>query len=168
METRAITAAVLAVGVIAGCAGAAAPPTPAASPTPVTAASPTRRTSTPPPTPAATAVTPLNETTTAAGTTQPAGSTKVRMVRLDFEPANVRVRAGKVVIYLVNDSQFAGAHNMAISASRGSPVLARSDLLSPRQAAVFTVSDLRRGNYYIFCEVVPHERHGMFGTLTVR
>ena len=165
METRGTIAALVAVVAIAGCGGAAAPPTPTPSPTAATTASPTRVTSTSRPTPAPTPATPLNETTT-LGAAQPARSKKITMVRLDFEPPKTRVRAGKVVFYLMNRAQRTGSHNMAIAASRGTRVLARSDIVLPLQAAVFTINDLPRGTYYFFCEVVPHEQNGMTGTLT--
>jgi nitrite reductase (NO-forming) len=97
------------------------------------------------------------------GSAQPAGSVKVTMTEFTFSPSTLSVPSGKVVFYLVNAGTV--AHDMLIKDSSGNSV-GRSELVSPGDSFVFTVSSLPAGAYTFICDQPGHEANGMKGTLT--
>lgn len=96
---------------------------------------------------------------------QPAGSIRVDMTDYQFSPGDLDVKADAPTFYLVNGG--GQPHDMVI-ADAGGHVIAKSDLVSPGDAAIFTVSKLQPGVYAIYCDVPGHRESGMAGTLKVR
>jgi plastocyanin len=99
-----------------------------------------------------------------SGPTQPSGSTKVVMTEFKFDPGDITVPHGKVVLWLVN----AGStqHDLAIRNQSGSTI-ATSELVSAGDSKEFDVDNLAAGSYTIYCTQPGHEASGMKGTLTV-
>ena len=93
----------------------------------------------------------------------PAGSTPVTQMDFQFKPKAITVKAGKVVIFLVNNGP--SAHDMVIADSSGKSV-ARSSLVQSGDTFTFTIDNLPAGSYVFFCDVPGHRAAGMEGTLT--
>jgi len=109
--------------------------------------------------------------TTVDAASQPVGSTLVELVNYEFRPAEFSVKAGKVVLYLVNSSN--EPHSISLRDEAG-PLIAVSALstpVAPGHSAVFTIDDLPAGTYRM-TEPIPGA-HGdanleMVGRLTSR
>ena len=80
-------------------------------------------------------------------TSQPAGSTLIELVNYEFRPAEISVRAGKVVLYLVNSANERHAISLRDEAGPLAAVSAESEPVPPGHAAVFTIEDLPAGSY---------------------
>lgn len=94
---------------------------------------------------------------------QPAGSVKVTMTDYKFNPADLKVKAGKTEFFLVNSGTV--SHDMVVVGSDGKSV-GRSELVQAGNTAVFTVDNLPAGSYRFICDQPGHEDLGMKGTLT--
>lgn len=94
---------------------------------------------------------------------QPAGSVKVTMTDYKFNPADLKVKAGKAEFFLVNSGTV--SHDMVVVGSDGKSV-GRSELVQAGNTAVFTVDNLPSGSYRFICDQPGHEDLGMKGTLT--
>jgi hypothetical protein len=105
------------------------------------------------------------------------------MLRVQFVPTHLSVRAGTVSFYLVNEepkddrlgaygacpSQLPHCytHNFVVT-DPASNLVGQSDRLAPGQTEVFTVAGLVPGEYGYKCSVQYHdEDYKMVGTLTV-
>jgi len=106
--------------------------------------------------------------------TEPALPVEIQMVGYLYIPADLRVKAGRAVFYLVNPSSETYAHNMVIADQAGDE-LARSPSVSPGTTALFTVNRLSPG-VYTFSSTLEgigysadgtQGSHGMVGRLTV-
>ena len=97
------------------------------------------------------------------GASQPAGSTKVTMTDYKFAPADLNVKSGKAVFFLINSGGV--SHDMVVFSSDGKRV-AGSELVQPGNSSVFTVDNLAAGSYRVVCDQPGHEDLGMKGTLT--
>ena len=93
---------------------------------------------------------------------EPAGSIKVTESEYKFQPNSLHVKAGKVVIFLVNAGTM--QHDMLIQ-DRSGATIARSELVGAGDSTVFDVSNLPAGTYSFFCDVPGHRQLGMQGTL---
>lgn len=98
-----------------------------------------------------------------SGGGQPAGSTKVSLSEFKFTPASLDVKAGKVVLYLVNEGSV--SHDFVLTDSSGKQV-AKSELVQPGNSALLTIDSLAAGSYTFFCDVPGHRDSGMEGKLT--
>lgn len=78
--------------------------------------------------------------------TTPLVPVEIQMVGYRYIPSEIRVRAGKVVFYLVNPASESYAHNMVITDAAGTEV-GRSPNVPPATTAIFTVSNLPPGAY---------------------
>jgi plastocyanin len=87
--------------------------------------------------------------TTVEATSQPAGSTLVEMVNYEFRPAEISVKAGKVVLYLVNSANEPHAISLRDEAGSLLAVSAQSDPVAPGHSAIFTIDDLPVGSYRV-------------------
>ena len=97
------------------------------------------------------------------GSSQPAGSTKVTLTDYKFAPADLNVKSGKAVFFLVNSGGV--SHDMVVLSPDGKRV-AGSELVQPGNSSVFTVDNLPAGNYRVICDQPGHEDLGMKATLT--
>jgi uncharacterized cupredoxin-like copper-binding protein len=97
------------------------------------------------------------------GSSQPAGSTKVTMTDFKFSPSDLKVKAGKVSLFLVNNGGV--SHDMVVTSSDGKAV-GRSELVQPGNSTVLTVDNLAAGDYMIICDQPGHADQGMKGTIT--
>jgi uncharacterized cupredoxin-like copper-binding protein len=105
--------------------------------------------------------------TTEPADAPPAGSTRVSLTSFKFDPNSPTVKTGTVAFFLENmDPNTGFKHNLNIGSQLGVP-LARSAILSPGEAAVFTVEQLPPGTYVFWCSVHDHADNGMVGSLTV-
>jgi len=103
--------------------------------------------------------------TTVVATTAPLGATKILMMNISFIPNNVRLKAGTIVIFLINQ-ELGAFHNLGLRDSVGQLIVV-SDNLRPGQSAVFTIDNLGPGNYKMVCTYETHEAAGMVGTWAV-
>lgn len=94
---------------------------------------------------------------------QPAGSTKVSLSEFKFTPASLDVKAGKVVLYIVNEGSL--SHDLVLTDGSGKQV-AKSELVQPGNSALLTIDSLAAGSYTFFCDVPGHRDSGMEGKLT--
>jgi uncharacterized cupredoxin-like copper-binding protein len=97
------------------------------------------------------------------GSSQPAGSTKVTMTDYKFAPADLNVKSGKAVFFLINNGSV--SHDMVVLGSDGKRV-AGSELVQPGNSSVFTVDNLPAGSYQVICDQPGHADLGMKGNLT--
>jgi plastocyanin len=98
----------------------------------------------------------------------PPGAIHVRLTPdLDFEPKNLKAKAGDITFFLENVSP-ALEHNVAFGTSLEEPPLARTPHVIMGQDIVFMLEDVPAGTYAIWCEVHEHAQYGMVGTLVVR
>jgi uncharacterized cupredoxin-like copper-binding protein len=97
------------------------------------------------------------------GSNQPAGSTKVTMTDFKFDPSDLKVKAGKVSLFLVNNGGV--SHDMVVTSSDGKTV-GRSELVQPGNSTVLTVDNLAAGDYKVICDQPGHADQGMKGTIT--
>ena len=111
--------------------------------------------------------TPAVQYTTVESATQPAGSILVEMTSYAFKPADIPLKAGKVVLYLVNPST--EVHSMALRNPSVSvlAVVALSADVEAGHSAVFTIENLPVGMYRVTCPTSNHASAGMVGTATV-
>jgi uncharacterized cupredoxin-like copper-binding protein len=103
--------------------------------------------------------------TTVEATTAPSGATKIVMMNISFIPNNIKLKAGTIVIFLVN-RELGAFHNLGLRDPLGQLIVV-SDNLRPGQSAVFTIVHLGPGKYKMVCTVETHEAAGMVGTWTV-
>jgi plastocyanin len=90
------------------------------------------------------------------------GSTvQVSATEFKFDPANPKVKAGKVKFEMTNDGQ--APHALEIE---GEGVEEETDTIDGGESTTLTV-ELAEGTYRIYCPVGDHEERGMVGTLTV-
>jgi plastocyanin len=110
--------------------------------------------------------TPAVQYTTVESATQPAGSILVEMTSYAFKPADIPLKAGKDVLYLVNAST--EVHSMALRNPSVSitAVVALSADVEAGHSAVFTIENLRVGMYRLTCPITNHASAGMIGTAT--
>lgn len=108
------------------------------------------------------------QTSTVEATTQPAGSILVEMTNYAFKPADIPLKVGKDVIYLVNPST--EIHSMALRNPAVSVlnVVASSAEVPPGHSAVFTIENLPAAVYAVSCPITFHAGVGMTGTATAR
>ena len=92
----------------------------------------------------------------------------VALTNYAFNPADISVTSGKVVLYLINSS--VDPHAMALRNPAVSllAVVALSEIVEGGHAAVFTIDNLPLGTYRLTCPVGNHADNGMVGTLIVR
>ena len=138
-----LSLALLSVGLLIGCNASAGPTaTPPASLGPV-------------------------QTATVEASTQPAGSILVEMTSYAFKPADIPLRAGKVVLYLVNPS--AEVHSMVLRNPAVSilNVVASSAEVPAGHSAVFTIDNLPAAVYRVACPITNHAANGMTATATM-
>ena len=154
----------LAVAVSACASGSPAASSVATATSSATAA-PTRA---PTPTPI-----PTLPSTTVDATVAPSGAVTIKLTSEGaprFKPDLVTAKAGQVVFFLQSVAYFPIDHNMEIGTKFYEP-LAKSALVHPDKAAVFTVEDLAPGTYVFWCAVRTgnnsHAGNGMLGTLTI-
>jgi uncharacterized cupredoxin-like copper-binding protein len=103
--------------------------------------------------------------TTVVANAAPSGATKILMMNISFIPDNIRLKAGTIVIFLINP-ELGAFHNLGLRDPAGQLVVI-SDNLRPGQSAVFTIDNLGPGTYKMVCTVETHEAAGMVGTWTV-
>jgi plastocyanin len=108
------------------------------------------------------------QVTTVAATVQPAGSISVELTNYAFNPADISVTSGRVVLYLMNSSNLPHAIALRNPAVSVLAVVALSETIEGGQAAVFTIENLPVGNYRMTCPVGHHADNGMVGTLVVK
>lgn len=114
-----------------------------------------------------------NSSTTQAAS-QPAGSVRLLMAQLRFDPSKIQVKTSDIVFYLVSPASEGLSHNMVITDAQGR-VMAASSNVDPGQSAVFTVRFLPPGAYEFLSTLGgpddPTQHYqadaGMVGTLTV-
>jgi len=84
---------------------------------------------------------------TVEATSQPTGSVAIELISYAFRPAEISVKAGKVVLYLVNTS--ADPHALSLRDETGPllAVAAQSETVAGGRAAVFTIENLPAGTY---------------------
>jgi plastocyanin len=128
----------------------------------VVACGPSASTAPPSATPSAAAVT----YTTVESAVQPAGSILVEMTNYAFKPADIPLKVGKNVLYLVNPSN--EVHSMALRNPAVSvlAVVALSADVAAGHSAVFTIENLPAGMYRVTCPITNHATNGMVGTAT--
>jgi plastocyanin len=85
--------------------------------------------------------------TTVEATSQPPGSTLIELINYEFRPADISVKAGKVVFYLVNSANQPHAISLRDEDGPAAAVSAESEPVAPGHAAVFTIEDLPAGSY---------------------
>ena len=95
---------------------------------------------------------------------QPPGSTKISMTEYKFIPNHLEVKAGKVVLYLVNAGSL--SHDLTVVDAAGKRI-GKSDLVQPGNAATFAIENLAVGTYTIYCDVTGHRQSGMEGSIEV-
>ena len=107
------------------------------------------------------------QTSTVEAPTQPAGSILVEMTNYAFKPADIPLKAGKVVIYLVNPST--EVHSMALRNPAVSVlnVVASSAEVPAGHSAVFTIDNLPAAVYSVYCPITFHAASGMTATATM-
>jgi plastocyanin len=111
---------------------------------------------------------------TSLSKTTPTVPIEIQMVGYRYIPNELRVRAGKVVFYLVNPASETYAHNMVITDPSGAEV-GRSPNIPPDSTAVFTVRNLPPGAYDFgstlegigYSADGTQASHGMVGRLSV-
>ena len=102
---------------------------------------------------------------------QPQDSVVVELTNYAFKPAEISVKAGKVVIYLVNTSNESHAMSLRDEAGPVLAVAAQSTVVLAGHAAVFTIDDLPVGTYRIKDPVTglhPSNNALMVGVVTAR
>jgi plastocyanin len=104
--------------------------------------------------------------TTFESAVQPAGSILVEMTNYAFKPADIPLKVGKNVIYLVNPSN--EVHSMALRNPSVSvlAVVALSAEVEAGHSAIFTIENLPAGMYRVTCPITNHATNGMVGTAT--
>ncbi|HVD92305.1 MAG TPA: cupredoxin domain-containing protein [Vicinamibacterales bacterium] len=97
---------------------------------------------------------------------QPAGSILVEMTNYAFKPADIPLKVGKNVLYLVNPSN--EVHSMALRNPAVSvlAVVALSAEVEAGHSAIFTIENLPAGTYRVTCPITNHATAGMVGTAT--
>lgn len=145
----ALLAVVVVVLLVVGCGQPASSPTTSASPTPR----------------------PSLQFSTVETTSQPPDSVLVELTNYEFKPSNISVKAGRVVIYLLNTSN--EVHSMSLRDEAGPllSVAAQSTPVLAGHAAVFTIDDLPAGTYRVkepIAGLHPSNNSGMVGVLTSR
>ena len=103
--------------------------------------------------------------TTVVTTSAPIGSVKILMKNIRFIPDSLKLKSGKIVIFLTNQ-ELGGFHNLGFRDSAGQLIVV-SDILPPGTSAVFTIGDLAPGTYKMVCTFETHEFAGMIGTVKV-
>jgi plastocyanin len=174
---RALGGLLLACFVAGACTAEAPPaatptqaPPPTAAPTPTATVAPTPVPSiNPTPTPA-----PTIASTSEAATKAPKGATTITAFSnwLNFEPEDVSVKAGEVVLYVENVRQedlsgIQHAHNFVLGKDLGDP-LVQTPSITRGTAVLLTIADLPAGTYTYWCSVGDHYQYGMQGTLTAK
>ncbi|HEX8085417.1 MAG TPA: cupredoxin domain-containing protein [Solirubrobacteraceae bacterium] len=89
------------------------------------------------------------------------GGTKVSLTEFKIDPANPKVKAGKVTFSVSNDGQV--PHALEVE---GNGIEEETDVLNGGDSAELSV-DLKAGEYEWYCPVGNHADMGMKGTLTV-
>jgi plastocyanin len=89
------------------------------------------------------------------------GGTKVSLTEFKIDPANPKVKAGKVTFSVSNDGQV--PHALEVE---GNGIEEETDVLNGGDSAELSV-DLKPGEYEWYCPVGNHADMGMKGTLTV-
>lgn len=105
---------------------------------------------------------------TVESSVQPPGSVRVEMSNYAFQPADIPVAPGKVVLYLVNSSNIAHVLTLRNPAASLLAVVAASESVEAGRSAVLTMENLPAATYRMNCPIGPHSDLGMVGTLTVR
>jgi uncharacterized cupredoxin-like copper-binding protein len=109
-------------------------------------------------------------------TSAPAGAITVNLVDLKFNPSEVDVHAGHVVLFLENTEQPCPAdldhdtcktrdHGMWVVGADGQAV-AKALVLHPGQSETFTI-DLGAGSDRLVCPLPGHATQGMTGTIVL-
>lgn len=119
---------------------------------------------------------PAATTAPAAGATAPATGNVVEIKMISenggasgkFEPANVTVKKGDVIRWVMADAQ--AAHNVSFSMAQGNPAgfsaPADSPYLSQAGQTFEVPVSMDAGTYHYVC--VPHMAMGMVGSITVQ
>ena len=89
------------------------------------------------------------------------GGTKVSLTEFKIDPANPKVKAGKVTFDVSNDGS--APHALEIE---GNGIEEETEVLDGGKSAQLSV-DLKPGEYEWYCPVGDHAAQGMEGTLTV-
>ena len=149
-----LSAATLAVGLLAlaGCGSSSSSPT--------TAATTSSAATTPTTTTATTTSTPASSSTTTSGALSLEAN---REGQLAYNTKSLTASAGKVSIDFTNMSPL--AHNVTIESSAGK-ILGETPTF--QGATKLLTLDLKAGTYKFFCSVPGHRMAGMEGTLTVK
>lgn len=90
---------------------------------------------------------------------------KVTLKEWSIEPANIKVRAGKVRFIVTNAGQT--SHNLAISAEGKGELTKTKNFTSAENPQTLEV-DLQPGTYTLICDITGHADRGMKGTLVVK
>jgi plastocyanin len=113
---------------------------------------------------------PATSTSTSSTTAAPAtgGASALKVAanpagQLNFEPASLTAKAGKVSIDFTNKAAL--AHNLTVESSAGSVVGATSTFEGGSKTLDVT---LKPGSYKFYCSVPGHRQGGMEGTITVQ
>jgi plastocyanin len=88
------------------------------------------------------------------------------MTNYAFKPADIPLKVGKNVLYLVNPSN--EVHSMALRNPSVSvlAVVALSAEVAAGHSAIFTIENLPAGMYRVTCPITNHSTNGMVGTAT--
>ena len=81
-------------------------------------------------------------------------------------PSKVTVAHGKVTLTLKNVGKF--AHALSIEDGLSEHRDAKSKIVQAGKTVKFTVSNLKKGRYEIYCPIDGHKSKGMEGTLIVK